>query len=170
MARAIKPPQELGSSAVADGRIAPALLDEFASLRLRVVRLQRLREFGLRRSVLNARERLALDVLAEQSPVTMGELANLCHCTKSTMTAVVDRLVGRNYVERESPEWDRRSVYVRITPTGREVYEEHCQVHLREARSMLVKLNSVEREILVRAYQGMVEDLEAAFEREHPGQ
>ena len=40
------------------------LLREFGELRLRVARILHLWEFGLQRSVLTARERLALDVLA----------------------------------------------------------------------------------------------------------
>ncbi len=140
-----------------------ALLEEFSALRLQLIRLQRLREFALRRSVLTARERLALDVLSERSPITMGELSSLCRCTKSTMTAVVDRLVRRGYVERESPEWDRRSVYVRITPTGREIVDEHRQSHHLESQSMLAKLGKSERRLLVRAYRDLVEKMQAEF-------
>src|SRR4051812_26719532 len=95
--------RRLRSEAVAEApAIMPALLEELGELRVRSGHLQHLREFGSRRSGLTARERLALDVLAEQSPLTMGGLANLCSCTKSTMTAVVDRLVRGGYVERES--------------------------------------------------------------------
>jgi MarR family transcriptional regulator, organic hydroperoxide resistance regulator len=146
--------------------VVPALLAELGELRVRSGHLQHLREFGSRRSGLTARERLALDVLAEQSPLTMGGLANLCSCTKSTMTAVVDRLVRGGYVERESLEWDRRSVYVRITATGREVAQEHRQLHFDEARGMLSQLSPDEQELLVRAYRGLVAHLEALVDRE----
>ncbi len=140
-----------------------ALLEEFASLRMRLIRLQRIREFALQRSKLTSRERLALDVLSDQPQLTMGELGIQCNCTKSTMTAVVDRLVRRGYVERESPEWDRRSVHVRITSTGREVVDEHRRSHHIESKEMLMSLNKRDQRILVRAYRGLVDKMEAEF-------
>lgn len=143
--------------------IVSEYLEQLGELRLRTAHLQHLKEFGMRRSVLAARERLALDILAQQSPLTMGGLAALCQCTKSTMTAVVDRLVRAQYVRRESPEWDRRSVHVWITETGRELAEEHRQIHLDEARDMLTYLSPREQELMVRAYRGIV----ARLEREH---
>jgi DNA-binding MarR family transcriptional regulator len=77
------------------------------------------------------------------------------------MTAVVDRLVRRGYVERQSLESNRRSVYVQITPTGHEVAQEHRQVHFDEARGMLARLTPDEQALLVRAYRGLVASLEA---------
>jgi len=142
------------------------LLEEFASLRMRLIRLQRIREFALQRSRLTSRERLALDVLFERTELTMGELSNQCYCTKSTMTSVVDRLVRRGYVERESPEWDRRSVYVRATSLGREVVDEHQRSHHLESEDMLLSLGKREQRILVRAYRGLVDKMESEFGRE----
>ena len=148
--------------------IEPEYLEQLGELRLRSAHLQHLKEFGMRRSVLAARERLALDILAEQSPLTMGGLASLCQCTKSTMTAVVDRLVKSHYVRRESPEWDRRSVHVWITDTGRELAEEHRQIHLAEARDMLTYLSAQEQELMVRAYRGIVMRLERESQQPTP--
>jgi DNA-binding MarR family transcriptional regulator len=143
-----------------------ALLDEFGALRLRTSRIWHLREARLRRAGLASRERLALDLLVEQSPLTMGSLAALCRCTKSTMTAVVDRLVRQDYVRRESPDWDRRSVYVSLTPSGRDVAREHLQMHLDEAHDMLADLSPSEQELLVRAYRGLVGRFEAKLQQE----
>src|SRR5919206_4551825 len=86
-----------------NGAADPPLLQELSALRLRAARLFHRWEFGLSRSGLTGRERLALDVLAEHSTLTMGELARHCGCTRSTMTSVVDRLVQRHCVQRRSP-------------------------------------------------------------------
>jgi DNA-binding MarR family transcriptional regulator len=141
--------------------LEPPLLQELGALRLRAARLFHRWEFGLSRSGLTGRERLALDVLAEHSSLTMGELARHCGSTRSTMTSVVDRLVQRRCVERGSPEWDRRTVHVWITPLGRDFANEHRQIHLDETRELFNHLTDEEREVLVRGYRRAVAALEA---------
>jgi len=136
-----------------------ALARELGGLALKITRLQRLREFILRRSELTPRERLALDILTDLSPMAMTELAEQCRCTKSTMTSVIERLVRRGYVRREQPEWNRRSVLVHITDAGREVAEEHRETHYYQAREMLAGLSPSERVLLVKAYHKLVDSL-----------
>jgi DNA-binding MarR family transcriptional regulator len=52
-----------------------------------------------------------------------GELAGRLAVTKPTLTALVDGLVDRGYVTRETPGRDRRAVRVSITPAGRAAAE-----------------------------------------------
>jgi DNA-binding MarR family transcriptional regulator len=52
-----------------------------------------------------------------------GELAGRLAVTKPTLTALVDGLVDRGYVVRETSDRDRRAVRVSITPAGRAAAE-----------------------------------------------
>jgi DNA-binding MarR family transcriptional regulator len=52
-----------------------------------------------------------------------GDLAARLAVTKPTLTALVDGLVERGYVARETPAGDRRAVRVSITDAGRSAAE-----------------------------------------------
>jgi len=64
-------------------------------------------------------------------PRTMGQLADSLGVRLSTMTGIVDQLEGRGLVERiEHPE-DRRSLQVRLTPSGKALYQSAHEAFLR---------------------------------------
>jgi DNA-binding MarR family transcriptional regulator len=51
----------------------------------------------------------------------MVDLAELLGVTQSGVTRLVDRLIGRGWVEREQPADNRRVMYARLTREGRAV-------------------------------------------------
>lgn len=51
----------------------------------------------------------------------MLDLAELLGVTQSGVTRLVDRLIGRGWVEREQPPDNRRVMYARLTQEGRAV-------------------------------------------------
>ncbi len=81
-----------------------------------------------------------LEALYHLGPLSLGALADKLLVTGGNVTYVMDRLEGRGLVERyRSPE-DRRVVYARLTPAGRDLvasvfpghaeYVEHLCRHL----------------------------------------
>jgi DNA-binding MarR family transcriptional regulator len=62
-------------------------------------------------------------VLAQlaDGPASVGDLHRSFGHKRSTLTAVVDRLEAKGYVDRAANPDDRRSVVVRLTTTGRPV-------------------------------------------------
>jgi DNA-binding MarR family transcriptional regulator len=63
----------------------------------------------------------ALEALFLRGPLTMSELAQFLFLEPSTVTRVIDRLVGTGLVERVSCDADRRVCRVAATETGREL-------------------------------------------------
>jgi DNA-binding MarR family transcriptional regulator len=53
----------------------------------------------------------------------MVDLAELLTISRSGVTRLMDRLVGRGWVVREQPADNRREVYATLTPAGRAVLE-----------------------------------------------
>jgi DNA-binding MarR family transcriptional regulator len=53
----------------------------------------------------------------------MVDLAELLTISRSGVTRLMDRLVGRGWVAREQPADNRREVYATLTPAGRAVLE-----------------------------------------------
>jgi len=65
----------------------------------------------------------ALEVLAERGPQRSQVLAEALKLDKSTVTRVVDALVRKGYAERSADADDARAVSLRITRSGRSLYE-----------------------------------------------
>ena len=61
---------------------------------------------------------LSLKVLRNDRPMTMSELAGSLGCDASNVTAIVDRLESRGYVERRSVGHDRRVKALVMTDSG----------------------------------------------------
>jgi MarR family transcriptional regulator, organic hydroperoxide resistance regulator len=68
---------------------------------------------------LTGSEQNVLAALSEGQVRSVGELANATGTKPSTLTSVLDRLERRGDLERDMDYTDRRSVLIRLTPTGR---------------------------------------------------
>ncbi len=69
---------------------------------------------------LSAAELLALTHLSLDGPLGPTDLTRRLHMTTGAMTAMLDRLVERDYVVREPHATDRRRIMVRLTASGRD--------------------------------------------------
>ena len=87
--------------------------------------------------------------VGEKRAWTMGELAQRTTLAVSSLTGVVDKLVGKQLVERERSNEDRRAVWVRLTPRGRRRHEEFRRMRMRLARGMLSALNEGEQQVFL---------------------
>ncbi|MDZ7266506.1 MAG: MarR family transcriptional regulator [candidate division KSB1 bacterium] len=94
-----------------------------------VERLQRLTKELLRKYQMRDRNEIAccgvtvsqcyaVDALGENGEMTMVQLAKYLFLDKSTCTRVIDPLVQRGLVERQSSRRDRREIIVRLTAAG----------------------------------------------------
>lgn len=77
-----------------------------------------------------------LEILGQQSPLRMKELAAKMGVTTGTLTVGVDRLEKQGLVARIPNETDRRSILVTLTEAGRELYHEHHAHHLHLTREL----------------------------------
>jgi MarR family transcriptional regulator, organic hydroperoxide resistance regulator len=68
---------------------------------------------------LTGSEQNVLAALADGEVRSVGELANATGTKSSTLTSVLDRLERRGDLERDVDYTDRRSVLIRLTPSGR---------------------------------------------------
>ena len=81
-----------------------------------------------------------LEILGQQSPLRMKELAAKMGVTTGTLTVNVDRLTKQGLVTRIPHETDRRSILVALTPAGEELYREHHEHHLHLTRELQAAL------------------------------
>jgi DNA-binding MarR family transcriptional regulator len=72
-----------------------------------------------------------LDRLAERGErdIRAQELADAVHLSQSALSRLIDRLEGHGLVERCLCGEDRRGIYVRLTPAGRQRHAEAAPTH-----------------------------------------
>lgn len=83
----------------------------------------------------------ALEVLAEKGPQRSQTLADALMLDKSTTTRVVDALVRKCYVERQQDADDARAVSLKVTRSGRALYEKINQELIAQQSELLRDLD-----------------------------
>jgi len=109
------------------------------------------REHGL---PLGSYEVLLLLSETPDNSLRMGALADGLLLSRSGLTRLVDRLAARGLVERDSCPDDRRGTFARLTPAGRELFEQARPTHLRGVREhFLSHLDDDDLANLTRAWE-----------------
>ncbi len=98
---------------------------------------------------LSPQEASLLETVVRRQPITMSEIGRVSGTQPSTMTGVVDRLVRRGILARESSPDDRRVVLVRLTELGVRLHAQHVQFFKEFAANLLSLLSTDERRLLV---------------------
>ena len=72
-----------------------------------------------------------IEVVGKNAEHSMGDIARQLRITLPTLTAAVDRLVGKGMITRKRSETDRRRVAVALTDSGKVAYKRHKEFHER---------------------------------------
>lgn len=86
--------------------------------------------------------------LGNTTGLSMGELGERTLITKGTLTGVIDRLEQKLLVEREVPPDNRRSVIVRLTTTGEDLFKQVFPAHIAYLKERFERLEPSELELL----------------------
>jgi MarR family 2-MHQ and catechol resistance regulon transcriptional repressor len=70
-----------------------------------------------------------LEVLLHKGPTPVNEIGRLVRLTSGSITAAVDRLEHKRYVERHGDPADRRTRVVHLTPAGRQLISTAFAAH-----------------------------------------
>jgi DNA-binding MarR family transcriptional regulator len=84
---------------------------------------------------------------------TSSELADVFEVNKSAITAIVNRMVNREWIQRTRDEHDRRVVYLTLTSNGIKLFEKmedrvHCLVE-----SIINQFNKEEIQNFIQTYE-----------------
>lgn len=94
----------------------------------------------------------ALVVLASHGPTTSSDLAAALSVHASTVTRMVDRLAGKGYVSRSTPE-DRREVVLDVTAAAVAVLDEVTDARRRELAAVMRRIPAARRAAVVAAFE-----------------
>lgn len=68
--------------------------------------------------------------LGDTDGLTCSELSARSLVTKGTLTGVLDRLVAKGFIRRDSMKDDRRCVKIRLTPKGDKMFRDTFAAHI----------------------------------------
>jgi DNA-binding MarR family transcriptional regulator len=80
----------------------------------------------------------------------MSDISGVLRVSNGNVTGIVDRLVADGLVERVAVEGDRRATRVRLTPQGREAFEDMAEEHEVWVDGLLSGLTAAETEAAAR--------------------
>jgi MarR family transcriptional regulator, 2-MHQ and catechol-resistance regulon repressor len=86
--------------------------------------------------------------LGNTNGMCMGELGEKTLITKGTLTGVIDRLIQKQLVCRETPSENRRSVIVQLTAAGQAVFDRVFPAHITYLKECFDRLDTSELELL----------------------
>lgn len=82
---------------------------------------------------------------------TMSEISSILEITMGTLTTAVDRLVKKEYMQRERSDIDRRIVNISLTTRGKLAYRIHEKFHMEMIRGIVNDFTPQEEEVLLSA-------------------
>jgi DNA-binding MarR family transcriptional regulator len=103
-----------------------------------------------KRMRLEASELAALEHLQAAGPMTQKRLGERLSMSPGAITAMIDRLEGRGYVERIRNPEDRRSALVRITEAGLEASLRHLWPYIEDIKCVEEGFSEEERVVIAR--------------------
>lgn len=104
---------------------------------------------------LTVKEMHAIDAITIHSNLTLSQVANKLHLSRATITATVDRLVRKGYVERIRDEKDRRVIHLKLTKKGRLLYRAYHAYHNMMVKSFLQNLDEKELKTIYQAFTNL---------------
>jgi DNA-binding MarR family transcriptional regulator len=105
-------------------------------------------------------------VLGRKGAIMMSDLARASNLALSTATNTVDKLVGKDLVERTRVDEDRRIVQVGLSEKGKKLHQVFLECQLAMCRSMLEPLSAGEREIFLELMAKMTQPAQGSPEPE----
>jgi MarR family transcriptional regulator, 2-MHQ and catechol-resistance regulon repressor len=90
-----------------------------------------------------------MEALLHKGPLAVKALGKKVLLTSGSMTAAIDRLERRGWVEREDDPGDRRSRIVLLTGEGRKTIEALFAEHERDMEQAVAGLSGSERTTLI---------------------
>jgi len=74
-----------------------------------------------------------IDVINKLGNPNLGEIAEALKLSKPSVTAIVDKLAGKGYIQKFQSDKDRRSFHVHLSTKGKKLVKMHNKAHSRIA-------------------------------------
>ena len=96
-----------------------------------------------------ARQIVYIDTINMLGNPNLGEIAKALKLSKPSVTAIVDKLASKGYIEKFQSDEDRRSFHVHLSTKGKKLVKMHGETHNRIVDMLQNNLDSKDLKNLV---------------------
>lgn len=82
-----------------------------------------------------------INLIGENSGITISELANKTNRTKGAISQMVEKLINKDIVYKEKDSVDQRRVFLNLTEKGKQIFDYHKKLDEKEYSKIIKKLN-----------------------------
>ena len=120
-----------------------------------------------RRADLTGPQLTVVKLLEAFGDLSLSELSDKIRAQNSTVTGIIDRMERESLVLRERSKEDRRVVYIKLTPKGRELAREIPVEPMEVFKSALETLSQQEMKDLLRIMTKVAKRVRTIVDKEH---
>jgi DNA-binding MarR family transcriptional regulator len=142
-------------------RVNKLLLDIFVKILVTEEKALRIGSFR----DLSVAEMHTLEGIGLYGSRTMSETAATLGITTGTLTVAIDRLVRKNYVDRNRDPADRRVVRIELTHKGKLAYRMHNKFHTLLVDRLTGPLSDGQQQTLLDTLQGIADFINEQYQR-----
>ncbi|MCS4488151.1 fatty acid biosynthesis transcriptional regulator FabT [Streptococcus sciuri] len=120
-------------------------------------------ETSLRTSQFNdisLKEMHTIEIIGKNAKVTPSDIARAQMITLGTVTASLNKLEAKGYIERSRSQSDRRVVYLSLTKKGRLIDRLHSKFHKRLVEHIVEEFDETDVEALTKGLSNLHQFLE----------
>ncbi|MBQ4870333.1 MarR family transcriptional regulator [Priestia megaterium] len=104
-----------------------------------------------------------MQMIKKKKEVTVKDLSEVLNVTHHTASEHIKRLITKGILEKERSAYDKRIVYVKLTPYGEEVLKRNTELDEEKLKMILERLSLEEQQKIIDAFSILREEIKHVY-------
>lgn len=104
-----------------------------------------------------------MQMIKKKKEVTVKDLSEVLDVTHHTASEHIKRLINKGILEKERSAYDKRIVYVKLTPYGEEVLKRNTELDEDKLKMILERLTLEEQQKIIDAFSILREEIKHVY-------
>ena len=104
-----------------------------------------------------------MQMIKKKKEVTVKDLSEVLDVTHHTASEHIKRLINKGILEKERSAYDKRIVYVKLTPYGEEVLKRNTELDEEKLKMILERLSLEEQQKIIDAFSILREEIKHVY-------
>jgi MarR family transcriptional regulator, organic hydroperoxide resistance regulator len=104
-----------------------------------------------------------MQMIKKKKEVTVKDLSEVLDVTHHTASEHIKRLINKGILEKERSAYDKRIVYVKLTPYGEEVLKRNTELDEDKLKMILERLTVEEQQKIIDAFSVLREKIKHVY-------
>jgi MarR family transcriptional regulator, organic hydroperoxide resistance regulator len=104
-----------------------------------------------------------MQMIKKKKEVTVKDLSEVLGVTHHTASEHIKRLINKGILEKERSAYDKRIVYVKLTPYGEEVLKRNTELDEEKLKMILERLSVEEQQKIIDAFSVLREEIKHVY-------